>query len=258
MSTKKDKILMILSIFIFIIGIGLKIYPSIRMNNNILEFEYINTKDISSTEIHQKENTINLLSFLYAPEKDKGELEEINNVKVITTTKTIKSNKKTTINNKKIWYLPTQKGRVTQYPSAGHFAYDITSPRGSNELIFPIANGTISGMYRDIYGALIVTIAHKVNGKYYTSQYVHLSSYAKGMHVGKKVTVNDCIGKMGSTGNSSGVHLHIALVDNCNLFNKGTACTNLGSYFKYGKKRYYSGFRGLGSVMKVPKKWNSR
>lgn len=257
MYTKKEKLLMIFSIFIFVLGIGLKVYPSFRINNNILEFEYINTKDISSTEIDQKENTINLLSFLYAPEKDRGELEEISNVKVISTRKNT-NNKKTTTNNKKIWYLPTQKGKVTQYPSAGHFAYDITSPRGSNEVIFPIANGTISGMYRDVYGALIVTISHKVNGKYYTSQYVHLSSYAKGIHVGKKVTVNDAIGKMGNTGNSSGTHLHIALVDNCNLFGKGTACKNLGSYFTYGKKRYYSGFRGLGSVMKVPKKWNSR
>ena len=64
---------------------------------------------------------------------------------------------------------------------------------------------------------------------------------------------------MGSTGNSSGVHLHMALVDNCNLFSKGTGCTkDLGSYFTYGRKRYYSGFRGLGSVMKVPKSWSSR
>lgn len=257
MYTKKDKIIMIISVFIFIIGVGLKVYPTMKYNNNILEFEYINTKDISNTEVYEKENSINLLSFLSYPETDRGELEEINDVKVISTRKETKKNNKT--NSKKIWYLPTQKGRVTQYPSAGHFAYDITSPRGSSEIIFPIANGTISGIYRDVYGALIVTISHKIDGKYYTSQYVHLSSYAKGIYVGKKVTVNDAIGRMGSTGNSSGVHLHVALVDNCNLFSKkGTGCTNLGSYFTYGKKRYYSGFRGLGSVIKVPKSWKSR
>ena len=256
MYTKKDILIMIFSSLIFMIGIGLKIYPSIKYNNNILEFEYINTKDISSTETKEKVNTINILSFLYAPEADKGELEEINNVKILSTRKENKKSK--TTNNKKIWYLPTQKGKVTQYPSAGHVAYDITSPRGSSELIFPIANGTISGVYRDVYGALVVTISHKVNGKYYTSQYAHLSTFAKGIKVGKKVTVNDCIGRMGSTGNSTGVHLHVALVDNCNLFSKGTPCTNLGSYFTYGRKRYYSGFRGLGSVMKVPKRWNSR
>ena len=257
MYTKKDILIIIFSSIIFIIGIGLKTYPSIKYNNNILEFEYINTKDISSTESKEKDNTFNLLAFLYAPEEEKGELEEINNVKVLSTKKD-NSKTKTKTKNKKIWYLPTQKGKVTQYPSAGHVAYDITSPRGSSELIFPIANGTISGMYRDVYGALVVTISHKVNGKYYTSQYAHLSTFAKGMHVGKNVTVNDCIGRMGSTGNSTGVHLHIALVDNCNLFNKGTPCTSLESYFSYGIKRYYGGFRGIGSVMKVPKRWNSR
>ena len=258
MYTKNDILIIIFSIIIFVIGIGLKIYPSIKYNNNILEFEYINTKDISITETKEKVNTINLLSFLYAPIEDKGELEEINNVKVISTKKDNNVNRTKKSKNKKIWYLPTQKGRVTQYPSAGHVAYDITSPRGSSELIFPIANGTISGMYRDIYGALVVTISHKVNGKYYTSQYAHLSTFAKGMRVGKNVTVNDCIGRMGSTGNSTGVHLHIALVDNCNLFSKGTPCTSLGTYFTYGRKRYYRGFKGLGSVMKIPKTWNSR
>ena len=256
MYTKKEKLITIFSIFVFVVGISLKVYPTLKKDNNILEFEYINTKDISATMINEKDNSTSLLSFLSYPETDRGELEEISNVKVVSTRKENKTTKKKTSN--KIWYLPTQKGKISQYPSAGHFAYDITSPRGSSELIFPVANGTISGVYRDVYGALIVTIAHKVNGKYYTSQYVHLSSYAKGIYVGKKVTVNDCIGRMGSTGNSSGVHLHFALVDNCNLFNKGTPCTDLGSYFTYGRKRYYSGFKGLGSVMKVPKSWNSR
>ena len=155
------------------------------------------------------------------------------------------------------WYLPTNKGYITQYPSYGHVAYDITSPNGVYETIYPVANGTVSGMYRDSAGALIVTVLHKINGTYYTSQYVHLSSYSN-IYVGKQVSIDDSLGQMGTTGISTGVHLHIAIMD-CALFsNNDSNCYDLGSFYRYSKTRFLQGFNGLGSVMNVPYSWDSR
>lgn len=159
---------------------------------------------------------------------------------------------------KRIWYLPTEMGTITSYVNASHFALDITSPRGTAEPIYPVANGTISGIYRDSAGAKIVTVNHNINGQNYTSQYVHLSSYAPDLYVGKPVTINDYLGFMGRTGIATGVHLHLAVVD-CSIFDANDGnCSSLNGFFRYGRQRYYQGFLGLQSVMNVPTTWYSR
>lgn len=161
--------------------------------------------------------------------------------------------------NKKNWYLPVEMGNISSGISYYHFALDITSPRGMNEAIYPIANGEISAIYNDSAGAKIVMIHHLIDGINYTSQYVHLSSYAPNLYVGKQVTINDYIGYMGRTGIATGVHLHIALVDNCAAFNSNDInCRGLNDFFNYGKIRYNQGFRGIYSVMNVPASWTSR
>ena len=158
---------------------------------------------------------------------------------------------------KRIWYLPTEVGRITSCVSASHFALDITSYRGEGEPIYPVANGVISSIYRDSAGANIITVNHNIDGQNYTSQYVHLSSYAPDLYVGKPVTINDYLGFMGTTGRSTGVHLHIALVD-CSYTDPNGTCPTLNSFFTYGRQRYYQGFQGLQSVMDVPESWTSR
>lgn len=155
------------------------------------------------------------------------------------------------------WHLPTEVGIVSQYPSYYHVAYDITSPRGVGEAIYPVANGVISGIYRDPAGALTVTILHYIDNQYYTSQYVHLSRYGN-ISVGQNVTYNDIIGYMGSTGYSTGVHLHLAVL-NCSLFNPNdSSCPNLGEFFRFDKRRFSEGYYGLGAHINVPPSWSSR
>lgn len=159
---------------------------------------------------------------------------------------------------KNYWYLPTETGIISQYPNYGHVAYDITSWRGYGEPIYPVAAGTISGIYSDSFGALIVTIRHDIEGKVYTSQYVHLSSYADGLYIGKEVSENDLIGQMGSTGYSTGPHLHITVLD-CDLFNpEDPYCPNLDSWYQYASRRYTENFYGLGVLVNVPYSWNNR
>lgn len=159
---------------------------------------------------------------------------------------------------KPTWRLPTEQGYITQYESYGHLALDLTSARGTNERIYPIADGIISGIFQDSYGANIVTVNHYVDGKYYTSEYVHLSWYAPDIYVGKNVTTDDCLGGMGATGIATGVHLHIMVLD-CNLFDPSDPnCSTRGGFYNYGQRRITEGFKGLRNLMDVPYSWSSR
>lgn len=53
-----------------------------------------------------------------------------------------------------------------------------------------------------------VVIQHKIDGEYYTSLYAHLVEGSIQVKAGQKVTAGTVIGKMGTTGMSTGVHLH--------------------------------------------------
>lgn len=250
MYTEKQRHILYLALFVFVLSICLYIMPMVLNDTNTFDFEYINTKDMTTSEIGNKQDTTSFLSMLYFPnDNDLGTVQEMN-------TRTVNPEKN--VQNKRIWYLPTVHGKITQYPSYSHFALDISSPNNYSENIFPIANGRVSSIYTDSAGAKIVTVNHNINGVRYTSQYVHLSRYSKGLHVGQNVTINDCLGKMGRTGIATGVHLHLALVRNCSFHERNNKCSSLKGFFRQGKNNYRSGFRGLNSVMKVPKSWKSR
>ena len=72
------------------------------------------------------------------------------------------------------------------------------------------------------------------------------------------MTINDSLGRMGTTGYSTGVHLHIVVLD-CGLFQQGDIyCSDLNGFFRFGKQRFSQGFYGLGTLKYVPGSWNSR
>lgn len=64
------------------------------------------------------------------------------------------------------------------------------------------ANGEPGG-----YG-YFVSIRHKIDGEYYTSLYAHLQKGSMQVKEGQKVEAGQIIGIMGTTGASTGVHLH--------------------------------------------------
>ena len=243
----RSKLIVTVSLAFLLISIIIQVKPLFEDNNLALDYSYINIKDIAASAISVKSNN-SILDNLYAGgDKNLNNLEEVGLPLVKDTVATTPQ---------VTWRLPTEMGYVTQNPHYGHVALDIGSPRGSTEPIFPIANGVISGKYYDPHGALVVTIYHRVNGQDYTSQYAHLSRFADNLYVGKPVTVNDYIGYMGTTGNSTGVHLHIALAD-CHLF-ADNKCPDLNSFFRYVNTRHAQGFTSLWAVMRVPGSWNSR
>jgi murein DD-endopeptidase MepM/ murein hydrolase activator NlpD len=53
-----------------------------------------------------------------------------------------------------------------------------------------------------------VRLQHKINGEYYTTTYAHMVDDSLKVKPGQKITAGTPIGKMGSTGMSTGKHLH--------------------------------------------------
>ena len=84
-----------------------------------------------------------------------------------------------------------------------HLGVDFAAPTGTP--IFAAGDGTISMIGRHGNFGKYVRVRH--NGTYSTG-YAHLSGYAKGMKRGKRVRQGQVIGFVGSTGMSTGPHLH--------------------------------------------------
>ena len=106
--------------------------------------------------------------------------------------------------------VPMDHGYLTQgyYGKGGHMGIDLGSSNKS-EPIYPVANGLVIYVGRDSYGAHVVKIVHNVNGSLLFSTYAHMREvYFK---KNQTVTTGDMLGLMGSTGNSTGPHLHLEM-----------------------------------------------
>ncbi|MFL0201549.1 murein hydrolase activator EnvC family protein [Exiguobacterium acetylicum] len=112
-------------------------------------------------------------------------------------------------------FIHPTAGTVTQgYGSAGgengytfHNGIDFGGPVGTP--IMAAATGTvITASGGGPYGNHVM-IAHQLNGKTYTTVYAHMSSL--NVHAGQRVSQGQQIGALGSTGNSTGPHLHFEI-----------------------------------------------
>ena len=88
-----------------------------------------------------------------------------------------------------------------------HKGTDFAAPRGTP--IKASGNGTVE--FAGWHGGHGKYIKIRHDGKYKTA-YAHLSRYAKGLRKGKKVRQGQIIGYVGSTGRSTGPHLHYELI----------------------------------------------
>ncbi len=89
-----------------------------------------------------------------------------------------------------------------------HCGVDMTS---SSRGIYAAADGTVVYKGYSSGNGYHVILSHNINGKTVKTLYSHLSSYSSCPAVGKAVAKGAKIGVMGSTGNSTGVHLHFAV-----------------------------------------------
>lgn len=87
-----------------------------------------------------------------------------------------------------------------------HKGTDYAAPTGTP--VWAMADGTI---IKKGFGALngnFVTIKHRQN---YVTSYLHLSRFEQGIAVGSRVRQKEIIGFVGSTGRSTGPHLHLSV-----------------------------------------------
>lgn len=122
-------------------------------------------------------------------------------------------------------------GISTRYgwDKGGHKGVDIT--KYCNAPIYAVASGRVYyvGSGKDQYGAKMVMIVHNYNGRLVFSQYAHLNGYA--VREGQDVSAGQVIGYMGSTGMSSGCHLHLEMSEDL-----GWDYPDAGNYYRYIKK----------------------
>lgn len=84
-----------------------------------------------------------------------------------------------------------------------HLGTDYAAPTGTP--VYSTGDGTV--IYKGRKGGYGKTVIIK-HGNIYTTLYAHFSKYKKGLYVGKKVKQKEVIGYVGSTGYSTGPHVH--------------------------------------------------
>lgn len=101
-----------------------------------------------------------------------------------------------------------------------HHGVDYSAPSGTP--IMSVADGVVTHKGWAGGGGNCVKIKHSMG---YTSSYMHLRGYAKGIAVGRRVSQGDIIGYVGSTGLSTGPHLDFRLYKGSKAINPLTAPT---------------------------------
>lgn len=115
---------------------------------------------------------------------------------------------------------PIKFGRVTSrfnrkrfHPvlrvNRAHLGVDYGAPTGTP--VMAIGDGTIDFAAWSGGGGRVVKVRHNPT---YTTAYKHLSRFASNIRQGKKVRQGDIIGYVGSTGLSTGPHLHFEFLKN--------------------------------------------
>ncbi len=119
------------------------------------------------------------------------------------------------------YFISPTTGIVTQ---CAHFSHTINGAKQYNSVdianslgtpIVAAAGGTVQIVKKIWPNGNYVTIAHP-NGV--VTLYAHLNSFAKDIYPGKSVSQGEIIGYMGSTGNSTGSHLHFSVMGAINPF----------------------------------------
>ena len=104
-----------------------------------------------------------------------------------------------------------------------HWGVDYAAPQGTP--IYAGGDGVVqAAKYNGGYGNYI-KIRH--NSEFSTA-YGHMSRFAKGMHPGVRVTQGQIIGYVGSTGRSTGPHLHYEVIQNGKRVNPRTIKASTG------------------------------
>ena len=95
-----------------------------------------------------------------------------------------------------------------------HTGIDYAAPKGTP--VMTIGDGVITSMKYEGAGGNTIRIRHN---SVYSTAYLHLSGYAKGLKTGQRVRQGQVIGYVGSTGRSTGPHLDFRVWKNGSAIN---------------------------------------
>ena len=155
------------------------------------------------------------------------------------------------------WKYPLAKGCVTsEYTGynkrtdwsgavSGHHAIDLDCV-GEGTPVYPAADGVISRIDNfETCGGNTIFIRHRVNGKEYTTEYMHLLRVASGIYVNKVVTDDTVIGYVGGYSTSidhggkdectTGAHLHFGIAEGDSAFSFNAHSFNPREIFSFPK-----------------------
>jgi murein DD-endopeptidase MepM/ murein hydrolase activator NlpD len=88
-----------------------------------------------------------------------------------------------------------------------HLGVDYAARKGTP--VYSVANGVVVGRGFEGGGGNTVTVRHAMG---FTSKYLHLSAFARGLSVGKRVDQKEVIGYVGDTGTATAPHLDFRLL----------------------------------------------
>lgn len=92
---------------------------------------------------------------------------------------------------------------------AMHTGQDYSAPAGTP--IRAVAKGKVIKSGKDISGANGIVIEHNIKGEHFYSVYYHMLDGSLRVYEGQEIEVGKLIGLVGSTGYSTGNHLHLEI-----------------------------------------------
>lgn len=156
------------------------------------------------------------------------------------------------------WKYPLAKGCVTsEYTGyairedwsggGGHHGIDLSCVSEGTK-IYAAANGTVKRIIRESKcGGNMVYVYHNVNGKKYTTVYMHMLKISSEIYVNKVVTDGTVLGTVGGGSTkkydkcTGGVHLHFGLADGWNATSFNSYSFNPREIFAFPKLIYSGG-----------------
>lgn len=171
---------------------------SLKVNINDLSSEKVSVAD----QVKDIEKTIKYYEGMKCEKNEKLEACEARNRQVVPNSSGFTS--------------PMEEGYITSWMGwrtlGGYTAYHAGTDMaiGYAAPIYASAPGTVSKVSYDGSRGNHVYISHLINGQKYTTCYLHLASWPN-VSVGDAVTVDTVLGKMGTTGDSTGPHLHFEI-----------------------------------------------
>jgi len=159
------------------------------------------------------------------------------------------------------WSYPLAKGCVTSeytgsnerndWKGGSHYGIDLGCAVEGTK-VYAAATGIVSSIVKEWEcGGNIVYVQHIVNGKKYTTAYMHLLRFASGLKVGSAVTPSTVIGYVGGYSTSSdrggyddctsGAHLHFGMAEGHHPPGFNSYAFNPREIFAFPKLSRYGG-----------------